>query len=93
MLGLPIGGFGIGLLMPNLNVWLANQTPAALRGRALGGFTTAVFLGQFLSPIVSQPLINGVGIATTYGLVGKLLLLLSLLVLIVRFRQGRRREA
>ncbi|MFP4438437.1 MAG: MFS transporter [Chloroflexaceae bacterium] len=93
MLGLPIGGFGIGLLMPNLNVWLANQTPAALRGRALGGFTTAVFLGQFLSPIVSQPLIDGVGIATTYGLVGELLLLLSLLVFIMRFRQGRRREA
>lgn len=82
-LGLPIGGFGIGLLMPNLNVWLANETPASLRGRALGGFTTAIFLGQFLSPIVSQPLIEIVGMANVYGMAGGLLLLLALLVAIV----------
>jgi MFS family permease len=35
--------------------WLASEAPPALRGRILGGFTTAIFLGQFLSPILSQP--------------------------------------
>ncbi len=83
LIGLPLGGFGIGLLMPNLNVWLANETPTLLRGRALGGFTTAVFLGQFLSPIVLQPLVNGVGIGGTLGIVGILLLILGVITFII----------
>jgi len=31
-----------------------NETPAAFRGRVLGGFTTALFSGQFVSPILSS---------------------------------------
>lgn len=78
LVALPIGGFGLGLVMPNLNSWLAGAAPAAMRGRILGGFTTAVFLGQFLSPIVSQPFIDSSGIAPTYALTGALLLALAL---------------
>jgi MFS family permease len=57
-IGLVIAGIGLGILIPSLYVWLANEAPVAIRGRALGGFTTAIFLGQFLSPILSQPLVN-----------------------------------
>jgi MFS family permease len=53
--GLIIAGVGIGLMVPNLYAWLASEAPPALRGRILGGFTTATFAGQFLSPILSQP--------------------------------------
>lgn len=53
--GLVVGGAGVGLLMPNLSTWLTSCAPVALRGRALGGMTTAIFLGQFLSPVASQP--------------------------------------
>ncbi|MGF1514517.1 MAG: MFS transporter [Elainellaceae cyanobacterium] len=63
-------GLGLGLLMPNLNVWVTTEAPDALRGRALGGLTTFFFLGQFLSPIVSQPISASVGLAPTYGLAG-----------------------
>ena len=41
--------------MPNLNLWTSEIVPAAQRGRALGYVTTAIFLGQFLSPIVTLP--------------------------------------
>ena len=56
-LGLVSAGVGIGTAFPNLYVWLANSAPLAVRGRALGGMNTALFLGQFLSPLISQPIV------------------------------------
>lgn len=75
-LGLVTAGIGVGMLVPNLYVWLASETPAAVRGRVLGGFTTAVFLGQFLSPILSQPVIGLTNIGNTILIAGGLLVLL-----------------
>ena len=65
LIGLAVTGLGLGLLIPNLNVWLSAEIPNSLRGRALGGLTTSMFLGQFLSPILSQPLTNSFGLAAT----------------------------
>lgn len=79
LMGLPMSGFGIGLLIPNLNVWLASETPLAIRGRVFGGFTTSVFLGQFLSPFLSQPLISATTITTGIALNALLLLALGVL--------------
>ena len=81
LLGLIVTGLGFGLLMPNLNVWLSSMIPDALRGRALGGLTTFFFLGQFLSPIVSQPITNIVGLDRTYMTTG-----VALLVIAIAFR-------
>lgn len=78
-LGLIITGIGIGLIMPNLSVWLSKEVSNPLRGRALGGLTTFMFLGQFLSPIVTQPLSSRFGLAMTYGVVGILLTVLGCL--------------
>jgi MFS family permease len=63
-------GVGFGILIPNMNVHLAAGAPEAVRGRAMGGLTTAVFLGQFLSPILTQPLIASLGLAASYRAVG-----------------------
>ncbi|WP_423129309.1 MFS transporter [Gaoshiqia sp. Z1-71] len=60
--GLAVSGLGTGLMFPNLNVWLTSEVPEAFRGRAVGGLTTAIFLGQFMSPVAGQP------IAETFGL-------------------------
>ena len=73
-------GIGLGLMMPNLNVWVSNEVPNAMRGRALGGLTTFMFLGQFLSPIVAQPFSQSIGMQTTYGLTGVLLATLAILI-------------
>jgi MFS family permease len=70
-------GIGLGLMMPNLNVWAANEVPSDLRGRALGGLTTFMFLGQFLSPILSEPISNELRLTATYGLAGVLLAVVS----------------
>ncbi|MBW4579535.1 MAG: MFS transporter [Tildeniella nuda ZEHNDER 1965/U140] len=78
LVGLAIAGAGLGLLMPTLNLWIASEVSDAARGRALGGSTTFFFLGQFLSPLVSQPLSKVVGLSTTYALAGGLMLVCGL---------------
>ena len=76
--GLAISGVGLGILMPNMSVWLSSAVPDAIRGRALGGLSTAMFLGQFLSPIVTQPLTRNFGLGSTYALTGGGLVLVAL---------------
>ncbi len=78
LFGLAIAGSGLGLLMPNLNLWIASEVSDAARGRALGGSTMFFFLGQFLSPLVSQPVSQAVGLGTTYALAGGLMLVCGL---------------
>ncbi|MGD2146626.1 MAG: MFS transporter [Anaerolineae bacterium] len=77
LLGLVLAGTGLGLLMPNLSVWLADETPAALRGRVMGALTTALFLGRFLSPIASQPLVVWVGLGRLFAGAGVAMLVMA----------------
>ena len=71
LFGLTICGLGAGFLVPNLDSWLTATVPATYRGRAVGGLTASTFLGQFLSPILTQPLIQYLDfdLYTKYGLV------------------------
>lgn len=80
--GLLVGGLGSGLVFPNLYAWLADITPAAWRGRVTAGMSSAVFLGQFLSPLVltaptAHPAQGYVTGAVLAGVVGALLLAYS----------------
>ncbi len=75
LLAMPVNGLGMGAVMPNLSVWLMARAPAALRGRAVGGLSASIFLGQFLSPLAVEPIAAPFGLATAYGVVGGLLLL------------------
>ncbi len=68
--GSMIAGVGVGLLVPNLGVVVALAVPARARGRAMGGLTTFVFLGQFLSPLVMQPVLQQSGIVATFWVAG-----------------------
>lgn len=78
--GLVVAGIGQGLLSPNLSVWLAEATPPALRGRVLGGLTTATFLGIFVSPIIAQPMVTAMGFRTLCLSAGVLLLTMAALL-------------
>src|SRR5258708_28346706 len=83
--GLLMGGIGLGLLPPNLMAWLAMVAPPAARGRAVGGLNTALFLGQFLSPLLTQPMVERVGPAATFAVIGGL----SLGMAVVVYAAGR----
>jgi MFS family permease len=85
MLAMTLCGAGFGLLMPNNSVWLAELAPEYARGRLLGGMTTCNFFGQFLSPLVFQPVIafSGLyGILGVFGTAGNLTIALGLCFLI-----------
>lgn len=71
MLGLVTTGLGLGLVIPNQNVWLMAHVPDDQRGRASGLMTTVLFLGQFVSPLVSGALLLVMGlhgVFLTFGL-------------------------
>ncbi|MBE9169545.1 MFS transporter [Pleurocapsales cyanobacterium LEGE 06147] len=86
LVGLTIAGAGLGLLMPNMNLCLTSVTPEMLRGRVVSGITTSFFLGQFLSPFVSQPLSKIVGLGAAYGWASGLMLILSSIALLASWR-------
>jgi MFS family permease len=78
LVGLAVSGLGLGILMPNMTVWLSSAVADAGRGKALGWLSTSMFLGQFLSPIVTQPLTKALGLGGTYALTGGILTLVGL---------------
>ena len=86
LVGLAIAGVGLGLLMPNMNLCLTSVTPDAFRGRVLSGITTSFFLGQFLSPLLSQPISYAIGLDRTYGLAAGLMALLTVAALVLLWR-------
>lgn len=83
LLGLLITGVGIGPMMPNTNVWLVNKTPANVRGRLVSGLTSAIFLGQFLSPIVAQPVLERQGTSAVFTISAVLLVVLAVAFFLV----------
>lgn len=63
---MPIIGIGLGFNFPNMSIWLMSRVPSTMRGRASGGLTTAVFLGQFMSPFMSVPLVQKYGLSGSF---------------------------
>ncbi|MCC0023692.1 MAG: MFS transporter [Hyphomicrobiaceae bacterium] len=59
--GAILAGAGYATLLPNLVALTLRIAPVARRGTASGILTTVVFLGQFASPFVSQPLLERAG--------------------------------
>ncbi len=52
LLAVFIQGLGAGLLVPNVIAPVMNALTARTRGRGLGGFTSFLYIGQFISPLV-----------------------------------------
>jgi MFS family permease len=84
-LGALVAGFGFGLQMPNQANWLMSRVPLAKRGAATGVLTSAIFTGQFASPLFAGPVQGLVGLPNTYGLAA-LLLIAGAVVLVMSDR-------
>ena len=78
MVGMALTGLGVGTAFPNVTTWLMAVAPPCWRGRLVGGATTSIFLGQFMSPVLSHPLVTWTGQAGAFGMVSVLLALVSL---------------
>ncbi len=76
-LGLLVGGLGMGVLIPNSNVWIVTLSPEIMRGRIVGGLTTSIFIGQFVSPIFVEPVASWTSINGVYAVACAGMLLIS----------------
>lgn len=47
-----VHGIGAGLLVPNVMAPVMNALTSRTRGRGMGGFTSCLYIGQFVSPLV-----------------------------------------
>ncbi|PIE17339.1 MAG: MFS transporter [Proteobacteria bacterium] len=81
--GLLLVGAGLGLLMPNVAMWLSVLAAPQVRGRVLGGLTTATFAGQFISPLLAQPLLSGGRYERLFQVGAGLALALALVALLI----------
>ena len=87
--GMMLAGLGIGMMIPNTNMWVMQIAPPQIRGREIGRLTTFWFMGQFLSPIVLWPISRMLSISGTFYLFAAILLSLSALFLILQLRTQR----
>ena len=77
LVGIVVAAVGLGVLGPNLTTWALGFTPERLRGRIVGGMAASFFVGQFLAPLLAEPIIRWKGTAGVFGVIGAGLFVLS----------------
>ncbi|HEV7330509.1 MAG TPA: MFS transporter [Flavisolibacter sp.] len=85
VIAMMLAGLGIGMMIPNTNMWVMKIAPPEIRGKEIGKLTTFWFLGQFLSPIMIYPVLNSLSLSSTFMVASGFLLLVSLLFMIFQF--------
>jgi len=70
----PIMGFGGGILMTNMTAWMLNRTHHTQRIHKSAYLTSALFLGQFFSPIFFHPVVSYFSIENFFIVIGLVLL-------------------
>lgn len=70
--GVLVASAGTGMLLPTLVAWSVGRIPFASRGRSTGVWTSAFFLGQFVTPLVIGAIqgVLAIEVAVAVGLVG-----------------------
>jgi MFS family permease len=86
MIGMLLAGLGMGLLIPNANIWVMQLAPMEIRGREIGRLTTFWFMGQFLSPIILLPFLEIMTQAQLFLVVAGILALLSILFFLLKIK-------
>ena len=80
MLAMMLAGLGMGVMIPNANVWVMQLAPPEIRGREIGRLTTFWFMGQFLSPIIFLPFLDWLTHSQLFFMISCFLLVLSILM-------------
>jgi MFS family permease len=91
--GLLIAGLGTGLLFPNANLWMIQLAPDNKRGQLIGNLNMAVFLGQFISPLLVHPMVEGAGIQAAFFYPGLFMLAIAIAFAIQQWIVAGRRKA
>ena len=86
IVGVVASGFGVGVFFPNSSLWVLALAPPRLRGRLVGGLTAAIFLGQFLSPLLLEPVVAFTSLGTAFGIAAVAMALVATGLAVVRRR-------
>lgn len=92
MVGMALIGGGIGMCMPTFITTALNVTPAHRRGLVSGLVTSAIFLGQFISPLASQPLVTHLGYSGAFHVGAAGYVTLAVLLVLVLKRKPRQQQ-
>ena len=82
MMGGVLTGSGAGWLIPHFSRMILGRAPASARGRAVGLFFSAIYLGDLLNPFVIRPIVMSIGIHGAFLLVGSFVALSALQIVI-----------
>ncbi len=82
-------GFGIGMMIPNTNLWVMQIAPPEIRGKVIGKLTMFWFMGQFLSPIITLPLAKRFSLPSIFMLAAILLSVLALTFLVLHLKNRK----
>ncbi|MFP4341227.1 MAG: MFS transporter [Cyclobacteriaceae bacterium] len=89
-LSLVVSGLGLGLLIPNTNIWLLQMLPERIRGFGMGISGTFLFIGQFMSPVAVRPLVEDFSLSAAFGYAVFLALPVSVGFTLLHFRRERK---
>jgi hypothetical protein len=65
-------------MMTNLTAWMLSKTSAKKRVKTSGYFTSALFLGQFSSPIIFHSFVSTLGVQNFFLVIGISLLIITI---------------
>ncbi len=77
LIAMMLSGLGMGMMIPNTNMWVMKIAPPEIRGKEIGKLTTFWFFGQFLSPIIIFPVLQVLSLSSAFMAGAVLLFLLS----------------
>ena len=77
-------GFGGGIMMSNISIWMLHRAHHTKRIKSSGYLTSSLFLGQFISPILLHPIVSRYGVQEFFIIMGIFLIALISLSLIVK---------
>ena len=83
MLAMLLAGLGMGVMIPNANIWVMQLAPQEIRGREIGRLTTFWFMGQFLSPIILLPFLEMFSHSEMFFILAGILLCLSIMFFVM----------
>jgi MFS family permease len=88
-----IAGCGFGLIVPAQSGWMLAAVPPQRRGLGIGLVTTAMYMGQFFSPILMQPFIDRANPTAVFSSAYQVLIVLAVIYGVREFMSRPRRGA
>ncbi len=79
-------GFGSGLVYINNSAWILKLAPNTERGKVAGILSSCIFLGQFLSPLLTQPLVARIGLFSAFLLYAVLIFIVAMAFFIAKYK-------